>query len=46
MDLTDAEKEKGAKAIDAMLSDGYEFAKNNRNFREEPGDVLHLFHFS
>jgi hypothetical protein len=32
MDFTDAQKEKAAKAIGAMLSDGYEFAKSNRNF--------------
>lgn len=32
MDFTDAQKEKATKAIGAMLSDGYEFAKSNRNF--------------
>jgi hypothetical protein len=32
MELTGTEIEKGAKAIDAILSDGHEFAKSNRNF--------------
>jgi hypothetical protein len=32
MDLTDIEKEKIRTTIDTMLTDGYEFAKSNRNF--------------